>query len=118
MTEQLAQKMLDALNRLTKWRSVFAAWQLGTRSINDPECQAVRDHREVTIMLRAEQSAFLMLLLDKGVFTIEEFQASMIKEARLLSQDYEKKFPGMKATDDGIQYDVKIAAKTMAHWRP
>jgi len=86
--------------------------------MDDPECQAVRDHREVTILLRAEQSAFLMLLLEKGVFTQEEFQAAMIKEAGLLSKDYEQKFPGMKAHDHGIDYDVKVAAQTMKNWRP
>ena len=45
----LAQRCYEACNRLTKWRSVFAGWQLGTRAKGDPECDAVRDHREVTI---------------------------------------------------------------------
>ncbi len=60
---------LRALNRLAKWRNHFAGWQLGTRMRGDAEYEAVRDHREVTILLRAEQSAMAGLLLRKGVIT-------------------------------------------------
>lgn len=103
----MSDKTLDAaLQRLTKWRSVFAGWQLGTRSMEDPECQAVRDHREVTILMRAELNAMLSLLVEKG------------EEANRLSGLYEEKFPGMKATDFGIQYDTKRAAETMKGWKP
>lgn len=113
----LQQKFEVTLNRLAKWRSVFAGWQLGTRPIGDPECSAVRDHREVTILMRTELNAMLKLLTDKGVFTVEEFQTGMIEEAELLSKDYEHKFPGMKATDMGIQYDQR-AQETMKDWIP
>ena len=116
--EDLSQKLYDAFNRLTKWRSVFAGWQLGTRPKGDPECDAVRDHREVTICFRAEVSALTKLLLDAQVCTQEELQLVMIEEANLLSKDYEKKFPGMKANDIGIDYDVAIAYETMKHWKP
>lgn len=114
----LAQRCYEACNRLTKWRSVFAGWQLGTRAKGDPECDAVRDHREVTILLRAEVSALTKLFLDKGVFTQEEFQATLIEEAGLLSKDYEEKFPGMRATDIGIDIDVTRVAPWMLKWRP
>ncbi|MGF6641851.1 hypothetical protein [Paraburkholderia sp. MM6662-R1] len=107
-----------ALERLTKWRSVFAGWQLGTRSDTDPEAQAVRDHREVTILLRAEFNALAALLVEKGVFTEEEFTAQLGDEAELLSQAYARKFPGYEATDYGMQVDVHTAAKTTKDWRP
>lgn len=107
-----------ALERLAKWRSVFAGWQLGTRSKDDPECQAVRDHREVTMLLRAEVSALTQLLIDKKVFTLDELQEQTEEEAECLSKRYEMKFPGMKATDFGIRYDTKIAAETMKGWKP
>ena len=113
----LQQKFEATMNRLVKWRSAFAGWQLGTRPIGDPECDAVRDHREVTILMRTEINALLKLMVDKGVFTVEEFQKGMIDEAEMLSKDYEAKFPGMKATDIGIQYDQR-AQETMKHWRP
>jgi hypothetical protein len=109
---------LGRLNRLTKWRSVFAGWQLGTRHPDDPECQAVRDHREVTILLRAEVNALTGLLIAKGVFTAEEFAAQLDQEADALSAAYERKFPGMHATDQGIEYQLPEVIETMKGWRP
>ena len=107
-----------ALNRLGKWRTVFAGWQLGTRAKGDPESDAVRDHREVTMLLRCELTALTGLLIEKGIFTAEEFTAAIGKEAEQLSADYEKRFPGFKATDVGIQMDPQVAAQTMKGWRP
>ncbi len=97
---------------------MFAGWQLGTRAKGDPESDAVRDHREVTILLRVEMAVVSKLLIDHGVFTLEEWQKAMIEEAGLLDKDYEKKFPGCKATDIGIQIDIGKASETMKHWRP
>lgn len=107
-----------SLNRLAKWRSVFAGWQVGTRAKGDPESDAVRDHREVTILLRAEVSALTGLLLKKGVFTAADFDAALGNEADLLSADYAHRFPGFTATDDGMQIDAAIAAQTTKGWRP
>lgn len=113
-------KTEKALQRLTKWRVVFAGWQLGTRSKEDPEAQAVRDHREVTMLLRAEVSALVGLLVHKGVFTIEEFDGALGYEAEQLSEAYARKFPGFKATDDGISADPAELEKhgTTRGWRP
>ena len=58
---------IQALNRVAKWRTLFAGWQLGTRPKGDPESDAVRDHREITILLRVEQSAIIGLLIRKGI---------------------------------------------------
>ena len=44
--------MMRMFNRLCKWRTVLTGWQLGTRAKGDPEGDAVRDHREVTLLLR------------------------------------------------------------------
>jgi hypothetical protein len=109
-----------ALNRLTKWRSVFASWQLGTRSDTDPECRAVKDHRELTILLRAEVSVLTGLLLKKGVFSEEEFEVALENEADELSADYSKRFPGMEATEHGIAYDIAKLREhgTMDGWLP
>jgi hypothetical protein len=106
------------LERLTKWRSVFAAWQLGTRSDTDQECKAVKDHREVTILLRAEVTALTGLLIRKGAMTAEEFTEALGEEADRLSADYAKRFPGMEATDHGISYDLERVRqhKTMEGW--
>lgn len=111
-------RAMNALNKLAKWRTVFAGWQLGTRPKGDPECDAVRDHREVSIVLRCELSALVTLLIEKKVITEDEMAAAMEKEAALLDQDYEQKFPGFKATQDGIDIDVAKARETTKGWRP
>lgn len=110
-------KTEQALNRLAKWRMIFAGWQLGTRAKGDPECDAVRDHREATIILRAEVSAINTLLVKKGVYTIDEFEDQVAEEARYLCEAYEKQFPGCKATDNGIVMDAR-AIDYMKNWRP
>lgn len=97
-----------ALERLAKWRAVFAGWQVGTRAIDDPECQAIRDHREVTLLLRAEVSALVGLLVEKHVFTNEEYSIAVGDEAERLSEALEKRFPGARATDDGMVYDTRV----------
>lgn len=108
----------DAIQRLCKWRSVFAGWQLGTRLADDPECKAVKDHREVTILLRVEVNALTQLLLAKRVITAEEFTRQLAEECEYLNTAYERKFPGMKAELDGIHYELPRAAETMKGWRP
>src|SRR5205814_4113664 len=106
--------------RLAKWRTVFSGWQLGTRQKGDPEGDAVRDHREATILLRAEVNTLTGLLIEKGVFTAEEFDAALGKEAEMLSADFARRFPGITATDEGLHMDpAKIAQHgTMEGWRP
>lgn len=111
------QRMMDALNVLAKWRVLFTGWQLGTRPKGDPEGDAVRDHREVTILLRAEMSALTGLLIDKGVITLDEWQAALEREAKALNADYERKFPGVTATLDGLTID-KRTLPWMKGWRP
>lgn len=107
-----------ALNRLAKWRTVFVGWQLGTRAKGDPEAEAVKDHREITILMRAELSAFGSLLIQKGIVTEEQLQQQLIIEADTLCKAYERKFPGAKATDIGIDISPAIWADTTRGWRP
>ena len=106
------------LNRLAKWRMVFVSWQLGTRVKGDPEAEAIRDHREVTILLRAEVSALVRVMVDKGVFTVDDFSSVLLEEASRLNKDYEKFFPGFKASDDGMIMTMPEAGETMKGWRP
>lgn len=74
---------IDWVNRLAKWRTVFAGWQLGTRPKSDQECQAVRDAAEARLIMRAELSGITALLIAKGVFTAEEFGAQLNVEANI-----------------------------------
>jgi hypothetical protein len=107
----------SALNRLAKWRGVFAGWQLGTRPKGDPESDAIRDHREVTILMRCELNAFAALLIEAGVITAEQWEAALEREADLLCMAYEARFPGIRAVDEGLVYDGR-AIETMKGWLP
>lgn len=107
MTSQ-KDRTMRALNILAKWRTLFTGWQLGTRPKGDPEGDAVRDHRELTILLRAESSALVGLLLAKGVFTEEEWWAALEREAGRLNKDYERKFPGVTASETGLTFDKRV----------
>jgi len=114
----MKETYINWIERLCKWRTVFAGWQLGTRAKGDPESDAVRDHRELSMMLRAGSSAIVGLLIKKGVFTVEEYNAQLQEEAQYLCEAYERKFPGFKATDEGMQMDTVIARDTMQGWKP
>lgn len=109
-----------ALNTLTKWRTLFAGWQLGTRPKGDPEGDAVRDHRELTILLRAEVTAIAALLIRKGVLSLDEWTSALADEARALNYDYEEKFPGVTADESGLQMDLEKIRQAgwMDNWKP
>lgn len=93
------------LERVCKWRAVFAAMQLGTRKQGDSEFQAVKDQRELIILLRIETTALVALLVEKGVITISEFQNQLGYEADALNEAFSQRFPGARAELDGIHYD-------------
>lgn len=114
----MKELLMHHLNILCKWRTILAGWQLGTRPNTDPECQAVRDHREITLILRAEVSALVMLLVDKGLISLEEWQEAMIEESVKLNEDMEKKFPGARATINGISIDISKAKDWMLKFKP
>jgi len=116
--QELARKCDAALNKLCKWRSVFAGWQLGTRLDTDPESKAVRDHREATMLMRVECNALAALLIKKGVFTDVEWTQQVLEEAEHLDAQYQKRFPGFKSTPNGMDINLAIARDTMQGWRP
>lgn len=108
----------EALNILCKWRVLLTGWQLGTRAKGDAEADAVRDHREATLLLRAEVTTLVELLIRKGVFTLDEFQQQLDIEAGLQSQAYERAFPGVHAGMDGLHIDMAKAAPWLQRFRP
>lgn len=112
-----AERTDRALNILGKWRTLFTGWQLGTRPKGDPEGDAVRDHRELTIMLRAELSALTAVLRENDVFTHDEWLRALELEALALSKDYERKFPGVTAHQHGLTLD-KRTLPWMKGWKP
>lgn len=107
----------NAANKLAKWRTVFAGWQLGTRPKGDPECDAVRDHREATILLRAEVSALTRLWIEAHEDGKERFERTLLEECTALDADYERRFPGFRTSLEGIHMDER-AAETMKGWLP
>jgi hypothetical protein len=114
MTDPIIARVADAsLNRLAKWRSVFAGWQLGTRPRGDGECEAVRDHREATLLLRAEVNALTAILLNAKIVDQDTLMRVVGEEAEYLSAALEKKFPGAEATDAGMTFAVVEWSKTM-----
>lgn len=106
MTE-LQKRLEAAMQKLCKWRSLLAGWQLGTRQKGEPDCDAVRDHRELTILLRAEVSALTSALIGKGIITREEWEHALLTECMLLDADFERRFPGVTATEHGLEMDIR-----------
>lgn len=108
---------IDWLNRLGKWRTVLAGWQLGTRAKGDPEGDAVRDHREATLILRAEVNALTGLLIQRRIITVQEMRTAMQQEAKLACEGLEQRFPGITAVDNGIEMDAQ-GLETIKGWKP
>ncbi len=105
-----------ALNRLCKWRTVLTSRILGTRSSDDRQAKGVRDVFEKLLILRAETSAVTSLLILKGVFTEDEFNNALVKACAELEVDYERGFPGFKATEIGMVMEPDKAQDTMKGW--
>lgn len=115
----LARRLDAALQKFTKWRAVFAGWQLGTMSIENETCRAVRDHRELTMLMRAELNAFIALGVKKNLFTMEDWQAEVLDQVQHLDKAYERKFPGFRTQAYGVEiYNPQLAADTTRHWAP
>jgi len=101
-----------AMNKLCKWRSVFVGWMIGSKHQSEPGVQAYRDAVDFRLAARVELNALSTLLIEKGVFTREEFTAQVTIEAELYDKTLENLFPGYRTTDQGITIDPKIAVET------
>jgi len=119
MSEDERAKRTDrALDRLAKWRTILAGWQLGTRAKGDPESDAVRDHREATLLLRAEVSALTELLVRSGVVSLSDYLDELTVQADQLNNRLGERFPGVTVTDDGIVVEVVKVYPWMKDWKP
>lgn len=112
-TMNLRTRLDRATNKLCKWRGVYAGWWFGTRSIDDPQAKAARDNFDRTIMLRCEVSALTALLIEKGAFTLPEFEQRLLTEVEALDRMLEEAWPGIKTTDVGVTMEPSIAIETM-----
>jgi hypothetical protein len=103
-----------ALERVCKWRMILAGWHLGTAPKTAPGVQAMRDLREVVMLMRMELNALTKVLIDHKLFGLPEFQFALKAEAEQTEIDMAERFPGMRAIDEGISiYDPPLAAETM-----
>jgi hypothetical protein len=106
---------IDPLNKLCKWRMVLAGWIFGSHTIDQPAVQGMRDLMDKWLIMRAENNAILGLLIEKNVINAAEFQRRLNKEADWLDRDMERRFPGMRSTENGVVfYDLDMANKTMS----
>lgn len=116
-----SEQLRAVLNKLAKWRSLLAGWQLGTRPDNDPECRAVRDHREATLLLRAEMNALIDLLMKSDVFSERDWIDALHDEAVQMDKDLEKRFPGASTSELGLHFDLtrnNEIQSWMKGWKP
>jgi len=74
--------------------------------------QAMRDLRESLLFQRAELSAVASLLILKGVITQEEWETVLEIEADALERMLQEKFPGYRATAQGIEITPTVAMET------
>lgn len=104
---------MDYLNIVCKWRSFFAGWHLGTKPNTDGPTRAIRNQYDLLIVTRVECSALARLLIEKKVFTAEEWTATVQDEARILADAYAEDYPGIRAFEDGLHMELPEAAETM-----
>lgn len=109
----LAGRLRAAMEKLGKWRGLYAGWWFGTRRLDDSQAQAARDNFDRTIMLRCEMNAFTALCLKHGVFTPEEWQAQLLQEIETMDKALEAKWPGFRTSTDGLVMQPAVAAETM-----
>ena len=80
---------------------------------------AGNDSFDVSLMARIDINALLALLIRKGVFTEQEWIDALQAEAEQYDRDLEKRFPGVRATDQGLQfYDVQKMRPWIKDWKP
>ena len=100
------------MNRVVQWKEILANWELGTKDDTDGTYRAVQDAREGDIRRSVKLEALTELLLARGLIRPEELIEKQIELAVRLDQAYEAKFPGAKATRDGIEIDDDVYAET------
>ena len=102
----------EALNRLCKWRTVLTGWHLGSQSSDTPGVPAMRDLQDFRLVVRAEVSALVTLLVETGVFSADEYETALALEAEILERKLQESFPGYRAIDGGIVITPDVAKET------
>lgn len=101
--EVLQNQYAKLLAKVTKWKLIFSQWQIGTRDDVNGENRAIQDHRENAIKTQIELGGLIELLIEKHIIRREDLLEEQIEVASRLNQSLEAKFPGARATDDGME---------------
>jgi len=113
----MEENKIDWLNRLHHWGFILVSRIVGTKPATDHPTKGIRDVINKTLYLRAEVNAQTNLLIKKGLFTEAEFNEQLQEECRLLCAQYEKAFPGVRASELGIEiFDTRKFAETAKGW--
>lgn len=77
--------------------------KVGLIPLNHPGLKETRDLIDLLLFTRAEISGLTRLMVDKGVFTAQEYQEQMIEEYDWFAQQKSKQF-GCTVTDTGLSW--------------
>jgi len=105
--ETLSAALYTALSRLRQYGRVGIGRITGTCPSTNG--QAVMSLEEARLFHRVELSAVASLLIQKGVFTSEEFTVQMIEEARHLDAGLAKDWPEITVAEDGRSFSIDTA---------
>lgn len=111
-------RMSVMLNRLCKFRMILAGQHVGTKTASDIETRAFRDLYDKLLIMRAEHSALTALLMEKGLITADEFAHQVSDEAAWLISQYQQKYPGVTATDQGLTINRDKVSSWLKDFRP
>ena len=113
----LAEGVTRAMKRLCNWKSLLAMWQLGSSMPKEHGTfRAVSDIREAELVSYVERKAIIGALLAKKIITQPEWANAVIMEAQALEKYLERRFPGYRAHDDGMEIASKIAEETRRNY--
>ncbi len=110
----LEEGVRKAIGRLCKWKGVLTMWQCGKGASNESgEFRAISDLREQLLIQSVQNNAILGALLGKKIITQAEWANALIMESQAMEKYMEKRFPGFRANDSGIEIASKVAEETM-----
>lgn len=107
-----------ALNKLAKWRTVFASRIMGTQTTEHVPTKALKEIVEGQLIMRAELNALLRHLTVNKMITNEQWLEAVKDEAITLDKLMEIRFPGITTSDQGVHFDPVMIREmgTMNGW--
>lgn len=106
MSDEISHRYFAVMNKLAKWRTVFASRWIGAATKEDTRCISIKDLFEAKLLMRAEYTGLQELLISKGIITADELALAVIDAARHYDEVLEKTFPGFASTEYGLKMDL------------